>query len=490
MPRGPAGRVTYGFIKGLAGTIPPIGQRLRHAYSMAKETPANTAHQKEGHAGRRGARLGGWLRDGLDGLLPAQFEGRARVARLRVLLVLLAVGMGCAMLAVWAGVAMGAVSRELLLASIACMAGAAVTVSWRVSAAAVRTPCAVLPAFAKALLADETISLILILDGQGRILQSVRGPEPGGGLADLVHLRDRIAVLSALASLRGGGVRADLQLRAADGIGASGMRLKLVAMDGADAAGTVLAVGEPNDEVRPIDAGSVESALHSAVRASAGKTSLLTALGHELAVAGHGAGSLPVDLLASALCYLSRIDGGACRLEPTSLPIAPLVESTLATARAEAVRKGLRLAVTTADNGACVADVEALRLLFGIVFANAVAATPRGEIDIRVATDESGLRLTVTDGGDGLAGSDAQPALNCALLMARSLCDMHLGRLQTCSRAGIGTVVDCFIPADCQARIAARSATPMENIVSLTDARKKAPDLAPNIPQAPNRRSA
>ncbi len=94
MPRGPAGRLTYGFIKGLAGTIPPIGQRLRHTYSMAKETPANTAHQKEGHAGRRGARLGGWLRDGLDGLLPAQFEGRARVARLRVLLVLLAVGMG------------------------------------------------------------------------------------------------------------------------------------------------------------------------------------------------------------------------------------------------------------------------------------------------------------------------------------------------------------------------------------------------------------
>ena len=107
-----------------------------------------------------------------------------------------------------------------------------------------------------------------------------------------------------------------------------------------------------------------------------------------------------------------------------------------------------------------------------------------------MATDESGLRLTVTDGGDGLAGSDTQPALNCALLMARSLCDTHLGRLQTCSRAGIGTVVDCFIPADCQARIAARSTTPMENIVSLTDARKKTPDLAPNIPQAPNRRSA
>ena len=57
---------------------------------MAKDTPANTARDKEGHAGRRGARLGGWLRDGLDGLLPTQFEGRARAARLRVLLVLLA----------------------------------------------------------------------------------------------------------------------------------------------------------------------------------------------------------------------------------------------------------------------------------------------------------------------------------------------------------------------------------------------------------------
>ncbi|MCM2505080.1 HAMP domain-containing histidine kinase [Aureimonas altamirensis] len=457
---------------------------------MTNETSANTAEQKEGRADRRGARLCGWLRDGLDGLLPTQFEGRARVARLRVLLVFLAVGMGCAALAVWTGAATGAVSRELLLASIACMAGAVVTVSYRLSEAGARPNSAELPAFAQALLADEAISLILILDRHGRILQSVRGPAAGSGFADLVHLRDRVAVLSALASLRKGDARVDLRLRAADGIGASGMRLKLVAMDAPDAAGAVLAVGEPNGAIRPADEESAEAALHSAVRASASKTSLLTAVGQELAVAGRGAGNLPVELLASTLCYLSRVDGGACRVDPTSQPIAPIVESALRTARGEAARKGLRLAVTTAEKGPCVADAEALRLLLGIVFANAVAATPRGEIDIRVATDESGLRLTVTDGGDGLSGCDAEPALNCALLMAQSLCDMHFGRLQTCSRAGIGTVVDCFIPADCQARIAARSTTPTENIVSLTDARKKAPDLAPNIPQAPNRRSA
>lgn len=458
---------------------------------MTKQTFADTARRKEGRAGRRGARLGGWLREGLDGLLPTQFEGRARAVRLSLLLALLLAGIGCATVAVGTGVATGAVSRELLLASIACMAGAALTVSYRMSAGRAGKPEPELPAFARALLADEAISLIMILDAHGRILRSVRGDICGSGLADTVHLRDRVAVLSALSSLRGGNARVDLALRASDGIGGSALRLKLVSMEGPDDAGAVLAVGEPIGAVEPADTGSVESALHSAVRDSASKTSLLTAVGHELAIAGRGAGNLPVELLASALCYLSRVDGGLCQLEPTGQSIAPLVDKALRSARGEAARKGVRLAVTTSEKAQCVADAEALGLLLGIVFANAVAATPRGEIDIRLSADESGLRLTVTDGGDGLAGSDAgEPTLNCALLMARSLCDMHFGRLQTCSRTGIGTVVDCFIPADCQARIAARSTTPTENIVSLTYARKKAPDLAPNFPQAPNLRSA
>ncbi|WP_062228961.1 sensor histidine kinase [Aureimonas frigidaquae] len=481
-----------------------------------------------------------WLREGLDGLLPLGIEGADRSFRRGALGALLVAGLTAAVASVVEGTR-GMVAHEFLFQASVSMAAAVLTVgtatrlpylgalllllagattvclalSWSVlpigllvagfvaaGGLAVLWRSANLPRSGpaadamRAILAEAAGDHVLLLDDTGVILNVVRPGEAGCAVAagrsitEAVHLRDRVALLSALTSLRRGARRSELILRAgAELTGPVAARLRLVAMPRPGSRHGVLAILDPTGgAAAPLH---VQGALRAYERECAAKRNLLASIGQELATAQSGTAGLPTPVLAGALCHLVALEAGSLTLRPEPVELEPLVTKAAGPALAEAQRRGLAFAPDIRARGAVLADGEALRHLIAVLTVFAVHATRHGGVDLVVDAGPDGLSIHMSDTSDGLvADASGQTVTPCALQLARALSTQHFGRMDMSSQPGVGTVVDIFIPVDCAERADAGCFTLKENIVSLDNARKKSPNHPVDDPQAPDRRTA
>ena len=113
------------------------------------------------------------------------------------------------------------------------------------------------------------------------------------------------------------------------------------------------------------------------------------------------------------LLDFSKIEAGALALEQTPFSLTGLVESTIATFRPQAERKGLSLvaAIAPGSTDVLIGDPTRVRQILFNLLANALKFTDRGGAMIRVRTEplgEAGTRaiLSVSDTGIGMSETE------------------------------------------------------------------------------------
>ncbi len=114
------------------------------------------------------------------------------------------------------------------------------------------------------------------------------------------------------------------------------------------------------------------------------------------------------DLLDSLL-DISKLDAGAVRAQPRSMPLGPLLQQVAQALASQAQDRGLRLRVHS-SNAWVHSDPALLQRILTNLVANAVRYTPSGTVLLaaRPAADGRSLRIEVRDSGIGIAPEHQQ----------------------------------------------------------------------------------
>ena len=172
-----------------------------------------------------------------------------------------------------------------------------------------------------------------------------------------------------------------------------------------------------------------------------------------------------LDWLASNLLELSRLDSGLVALDLRPDDLRAVVQSAIEQARPTADRKGVELvAELPADPLRFPHDPPRLGQVLGNLVGNAVKFTPAGgRVTVTLVRTREGVRISVRDTGIGIdteelphvferfyRGSRANEVRasgsGLGLAIARSIVEMHGGRIRIASRVGQGTQVDVDLP--------------------------------------------
>jgi signal transduction histidine kinase len=168
--------------------------------------------------------------------------------------------------------------------------------------------------------------------------------------------------------------------------------------------------------------------------------------------------------LVDDLLDLSRIESGGWVPAPALVDVAAVVGDDVSASRAVADRKGIRLDVALAPDAAPVfADPTALRQVIGNLVENAIRHTTTGAVTLRTERDGSGVTVSVSDTGCGIASehlpriferfyrvdparSREEGGTGLGLSIVKHLVDAHGGRLGAESTLGVGTTVRAWFP--------------------------------------------
>jgi signal transduction histidine kinase len=172
-----------------------------------------------------------------------------------------------------------------------------------------------------------------------------------------------------------------------------------------------------------------------------------------------------LDWLASNLLELSRLESGLIALDLRPDDLRTVVQSAVEQAQPTADRKGVELAANLpAEPFRFPHDPPRLGQVVSNLVGNAVKFTPRGgRVTVSLAPTPEGACITVRDTGIGIdpdelphvferfyRGSRANEARasgsGLGLAIARSIVEMHGGRISIASRAGEGTQVEVHLP--------------------------------------------
>ncbi len=162
---------------------------------------------------------------------------------------------------------------------------------------------------------------------------------------------------------------------------------------------------------------------------------------------------------------LSTIEAGYLALDPQQIEIPDLLSSlyTLAHERARERNLAFRLDCPP-DIGAIRADPRRLKQALFNLLSNAFKFTPSGgEVTLAARRTEDGVALSVSDTGPGVPGEDLRRVFDkfergtaptrgggvgLGLALVKSIIELHGGRVELDSVAGIGTAVICYLPAE------------------------------------------
>jgi signal transduction histidine kinase len=108
-----------------------------------------------------------------------------------------------------------------------------------------------------------------------------------------------------------------------------------------------------------------------------------------------------MDDMLESLLDMSRLDSGAWRVDPESVPLGPLLARLVAETQAEAAEAGLRLRYV--ESSASVrTDRRLLERILRNLIGNAVRYTERGGVLIGCRPRGNGVRIDVVDSGVGI----------------------------------------------------------------------------------------
>ena len=170
--------------------------------------------------------------------------------------------------------------------------------------------------------------------------------------------------------------------------------------------------------------------------------------------------------LINDLLDLSRIEAGRLELRPTTVRLAPLVHDVVASLRPVADARGLQLEALTTD-ASVWADADKVTQVLMNLLGNALKFTPAdGRVTVTVAHDGSAwVQIAVADTGPGIAADEAahifdqfyqaahmdlakRHGTGLGLTIAKTLVEMHGGRLWVESTVGHGSTFRFTLPVD------------------------------------------
>ncbi|MFA9441189.1 ATP-binding protein [Uliginosibacterium sp. sgz301328] len=172
--------------------------------------------------------------------------------------------------------------------------------------------------------------------------------------------------------------------------------------------------------------------------------------------------------LVDDILDVSSIVAGKLRLERDILDPAQLLRECTENVRAVAERKGIRLTTELEPEARLMwADASRLRQVFDNIYSNAVKFTPTGgRIHTVLRQHDTEAEISFTDTGKGISPEfigylfdrfrqadasirRAQGGLGLGLAIARSIVEIHGGRIQAESRGeGQGTTIRLYLPSD------------------------------------------
>ncbi|MDP9245362.1 MAG: HAMP domain-containing histidine kinase [Chloroflexota bacterium] len=179
----------------------------------------------------------------------------------------------------------------------------------------------------------------------------------------------------------------------------------------------------------------------------------------DVLVSGHHLLGLINDVLD-----LSKVEAGKMELEPARMAVAPLIDGSVMMIRERAAKHAIVIAVNIDPNvGEIDADERKLRQVLFNLLSNAEKFTPEsGRIDVGATRTDGEVRISVKDSGIGIAVADQarifekfvqaesgrrqEASTGLGLALAKSLVELHGGRLWVESSPGLGSTFTFSVP--------------------------------------------
>jgi len=177
-----------------------------------------------------------------------------------------------------------------------------------------------------------------------------------------------------------------------------------------------------------------------------------------------------LDWLAANLLELSKLDSGLVALQLRREDLRTVAEDAVDHAEPMAERKGVELRTHLPDEAVIQPhDPPRLGQVLGNLIGNAIKFTPKGGvIDVTVQATDDGASFTVSDTGVGIDPAELEHVFDrfyrgtrrreeraggsgLGLAIARSIVDMHHGRISISSTPDVGTEVLVTLPRDIEA---------------------------------------
>jgi two-component system cell cycle sensor histidine kinase PleC len=181
----------------------------------------------------------------------------------------------------------------------------------------------------------------------------------------------------------------------------------------------------------------------------------------------HDSGQYLLDVINDIL-DMSKIEAGRIRLEFEDLELDPLLAESMRVVSARAQEKQLALTARIAPDLSLRADRRAIKQIALNLLSNAVKFTPQGgRVTVRGRASDHCIVLAIADTGIGIA-KDALTKLGrpfeqvesqltksyqgsgLGLAIAKSLTELHGGRMKIRSTLGKGTMVVVRLPLEPQ----------------------------------------
>jgi signal transduction histidine kinase len=182
--------------------------------------------------------------------------------------------------------------------------------------------------------------------------------------------------------------------------------------------------------------------------------------------------------LINQVLDLSKIEAGKLELNPQIVPLAPLIDQVIGTARQLAEQNQNRLVVEASDDlGSLTVDPMRLRQILLNLLSNACKFTKQGEVKLwarKLADGRDWIELAVADSGIGMTAeqqaklfeefTQAEPSTaqryggtGLGLAISRKLARMMGGDVTVTSEPGKGSVFTVRLPGDADGPVSTRS---------------------------------
>jgi len=165
--------------------------------------------------------------------------------------------------------------------------------------------------------------------------------------------------------------------------------------------------------------------------------------------------------LTEELLDVTRITSGRMTLELEEVDLAQLVGETAERLREGGARAGCALTIEAPSSATGVWDRSRLDQVVTNLLSNAVKFGGGNPITVRVASDTSGAKLTVSDQGIGISAADqsriferferavskqSYGGLGLGLWISRQIVEAHGGRIRVESTPGLGSTFEVTLP--------------------------------------------